>query len=289
MTHLFASNVDGSTRLMGLIGQDISYSLSPLLHNRAAIQLRENIVYLPLSLPKSQIRNFLEVAWHLGATGFNVTKPYKGYLANLVDCQGRRSLNTLYRGEEGWCGASTDGPGFARAIERLGRTLGSFERLVLLGNGGAAFAIMEHLLEMHKDGEKCPRRITVLRRNNTADGSLEAFSQQGFTIRIQDLSPESLALELEGAASETLCVQATSAPLEGDSMSHYVGSLDRYQGVFIDLVYGQPSALYFRALALDLVAQDGESMLIEQARLSQQIWWGKCALYDEMALALRRK
>ena len=283
MTHLFGPNVDGNTRLMGLIGQHISYSLSPLMHNRAALQLRENIIYLPLSLPKSQIQNFLEVAWHLGALGFNVTKPYKGHLANLVDCQGRRSINTLYRGEQGWCGASTDGPGFARAIERMGRTLGSFEHLVLLGNGGAAFAILEHLLEMHKEGENCPRRITILRRSNTADSSFEDFSKLGFAIRIRDLSPENRALELTGAASETLCVQATSAPLEGDSMSHYVGSLDRYQGVFIDLVYGQPSALYFRALALDLVAQDGEPMLIEQARLSQQIWWGKSAL------ALRRK
>jgi hypothetical protein len=38
-----------------------------------------------------------------------------------------------------------------------------------------------------------------------------------------------------------------------------------------------------------LVSQDGEAMLIEQARLAQKLWWGRALAYADLATALRGK
>ena len=65
--------------------------------------------------------------------------------------------------------------------------------------------------------------------------------------------------------------------------------LHGFSGFVCDLVYSNPSKIYFAALNANLNAIDGEPMLIEQARASQKLWWKKSASYEEMLLALRGK
>ncbi len=255
--------VDGDTKLMGLLGERISYTLSPAMHNRAAQKLGINAVYLPLSMPAARVAGFLETAWDLGALGFNVTQPHKGLVAALLPESGLDSVNTVYRGEDGWKAASTDGEGWALGLTRTGFAAGSFKKVVILGGGGAVRAIVRVL----PPGAE----LVVLKRS---EGTL---------------TPERLGAELAGRGDETLLIQATSAPHQGDDLGAFTPALKEFKGVVSDIVYGKPSALYFTAIALDLVVQDGESMLIEQARLAQRLWWGKAAAYDDMAAALRNK
>ncbi len=257
--------IDGATRILGLVGESIEYTMSPAMHNRAAAKLGVNAVYLPFSLPEAKIASFLDLMWGLGAVGFNVTQPHKGAVAKLVPGSGLGSVNTLFRGEHGWTAASTDGEGFARGLLRTGRELGSFAEIVMLGSGGAAQAIVEHLATA-----SLQPKLTTLRRAELQDAT-------------------ALTTALAGKGEETLLIQATSAPLKGDDLSSLTPALRDFRGVVCDLVYGKPSALYFAAVGKDLVAQDGEPMLIEQARLAQKLWWGKAAAYDEMAAALRGK
>lgn len=274
--------IDGDTKLMGVIGESIAYTMSPRLHNRAADVLHVNATYLPLSLPKTQVAPFLKAAWHLGAVGFNVTQPYKELVANLVPTRGLTSVNTLYRGPRGWRAASTDAEGFARGLTRMGREFDSFDRVVVLGSGGATLAILAHVVSLSGG----PREVVVLRRDKTRDRLLKKAAGKRLT-KVAALGPKDLARELKGRGQETLLVQATSAPHRGDDLKRLVPGLDGYQGAVCDLVYGKPSALYFTAVARDLPAQDGEAMLIEQARLSQELWWRRSAPYDVMAAALR--
>lgn len=283
------SLIDGETLIMGLIGEKIAYSVSPLMHNRAAKILRKNIAYLPFSIESTYLESFLEMAWHLGAFGFNVTQPHKAAVAALVGISHRQAINTLYRGENGWMAASTDGPGFERAVKRLGKPLSAFERVVFLGAGGAVLSILEHFADLANEGEKVPPNVVVLRRSNSCDQALMDAIGGAAQLDTLDFFPDNLSIQLAGRAEDTLLVQATSAPLHGDFLSDYVVALDSFQGCLVDLVYGRPSDLYFRGLAKDLLVQDGEPMLIEQARLSQEIWWGRSASYQDMADAIRRK
>jgi shikimate dehydrogenase len=280
MTH---PRIDGETKLMGLIGERISYTRSPAMHNRAAAELGVNAVYLPLSLPAARVSSFLDTAWDLGALGFNVTQPHKTLVAGLFKGCGMASVNTLYRGESGWIPASTDGEGYARGLSRTGRELTSFARIVILGAGGAVRAILASL------GAKTGTEITILRRTAANDPVLKDCVPAGITLAFAPATPEALTAALKDRGDDTLFIQATSAPHQGDDLANFVPALRSFTGVVSDIVYGSPSTLYFSALAKNLVAQDGESMLIEQARLAQTLWWGKAAAYDAMAAALRGK
>jgi shikimate dehydrogenase len=278
-------SIDGETRILGLLGEGIAYTQSPKLHNLAAQILRINAVYVPLPLPAAAVPAFLGVAWQLGAMGFNVTTPHKALVASLVPGCKLASVNTLYRGADGWQAASTDGEGFARGLGRLGKTLADFDELVVLGSGGATTAVLAHVCEVAPPGPE----ITVLRRSPDRDAALRAALPKGTALSFAELSLPALTAALAGKSERTLLVQATSAPHRGDDLSELTPALKGFKGVVADLVYGKPSALYHAANALDLLAQDGEAMLVEQARLAQQLWWGKAAAYEELVPALRAR
>ena len=270
------SGIDGKTRLLGVLGEQISYTLSPSLHNRSAQLLGRNEVYLPLSLPAAEVANFLRVAWHLGAVGFNVTAPHKGLVAGLFPAAGLSSVNTLYRGAQGWQAASTDGEGFALALARLGRPLSAFTRVVILGSGGVTVALLNHMAR-----ELSPLSdIQIVRRNAARDLELAAAAKS--KLRFAAWSVQGLQDSLRGSDEASLLIQASSAPQHGDDLSSLVPALKGYKGTVVDLVYGKPSALYSAALAMGLPAQDGRVMLIEQARLSQQLWWGEAAAFADL-------
>jgi shikimate dehydrogenase len=275
--------IDGETKLLGLLGEGIAYTQSPKLHNLATSVLRINAVYLPLAMPAAAVPAFLDVAWQLGATGFNVTTPHKALVASLVPGCTLASVNTLYRGPDGWKAASTDGAGFARGLGRLGKTLADFDEIVVLGSGGATTAVLAHICEAAAQRPA----IKVLRRTPARDAGLRSALPQGAPLAFDDLTLAVLSAALAGKGERTLLIQATSAPHRGDDLAELVPALKAFRGVVADLVYGKPSALYHAANARDLLAQDGEAMLIEQARLAQQLWWGKAAGYEELAAALR--
>jgi shikimate 5-dehydrogenase len=105
------------------------------------------------------------------------------------------------------------------------------------------------------------------------------------------MTPESFADTMQATSDmRRLVIQATSAPKNGDSLKDYSIGLDFFtmQDFFVDLIYDRPSDLYFTAIARNFRCMDGLGMLIEQARLSQKLWWGKAASYEEMKSAIKK-
>lgn len=270
--------IDGKTRLLGVLGSPVSHSLSPKIHNFAISQFGLNQVYVPFDIPVKQIKAFMDLFWDMGGQGLNITTPYKEIVANLIQDPKFGSVNTLYRGERGWMGISTDGFGFERALTRLDTPLGGFSKIVFLGNGGAVSAILEHI---SREFETCPE-VVILRRSSRKDREMLDHLPDGFPIRLSDFNPPHLAFEIGGRGGETLLVQATSAPLFGDSLSGFADAMANFHGVFVDLIYGTPSAMLKKANLLGIPCQDGLPMLMEQARLSQERWWGKSLSYHDL-------
>ncbi len=270
--------IDGKTRLLGILGNPVSHSLSPLIHNFSAAQLGINQVYVPFEAPYPQLNNFMSLMWDLGCVGFNVTTPYKEVVANLIPGAPGKSVNTVYRGSESWLGISTDGLGFARALNRLETPLAGFGKVVFLGCGGAVTAILEHIT---REFETCPE-VVVLRRNPAMDAVVKGRLPDGFPLRILDFVPQNLQREISGRGGETLLVQATSAPLFGETLQMFADMMSSFHGVFVDLVYRTPSALLQKAGVQGIPCQDGLPMLIEQARLSQEFWWNRSHSYDDI-------
>lgn len=285
---------------MGLLGKDISYTLSPVIHNAALAHFGLNSVYLAYSLEAEKIPTFLDLAWQLGAMGFNITKPHKELVAKLFPKSGLPSVNTLKRGSQTWVAYSTDGGGFGRGVERMGQALKTYRNFVVLGDGGASQAILSYLVESIAEWgvsayqsyfiTVLSRKCDTIARDTSFFAGLNSQSKKGgspFRLSIKPFQPHFLEETLMQNTDRTLLIQATSAPQQGDMLDPFVPSIKHLKGAVVDILYDKPSNIYYGAMAKDIAAQDGEAMLIEQARLSQELWWGKSLAYEEIRRELK--
>jgi shikimate dehydrogenase len=127
--------ITGETRLVGLLGDPVSASLSPLMHNVAFAARGLNWAYVPLPVQPDRLEDAIRGVVALGLVGVNVTTPHKLAAAKLVETDAP-SVNTLVVRDGRVFGYSTD------AVILAGL---EFERAVILGDGGAATAFAEAL------------------------------------------------------------------------------------------------------------------------------------------------
>ena len=252
------------TQKLGLIGRGIAYSLSPLIHNTSSKHLGIDAEYRLYDLASAEDVNlFLQKAWENGFTGFNVTQPWKKIL-------GDQSINTLFRQPEAnmWSTASTDAEGFFAGARRIGCRREKIHRVIFFGNGATVDAIASLLdVPLHCIVREPDRQTPIAGRT------------------FHRWNPAELQSLLTAAEDDgTLIIQATPAPITGNSLSEFVPALDALRGRsnnwFVDLCYSRVSALMEGARAAAIPSQDGLPMLIEQARSAQTIWWGKSAPYQ---------
>jgi len=129
--------ISGETRLVGLLGDPVSGSLSPLMQNAAFAARGLDWAYVPLPVRAEDLEDALRGLVALGFAGANVTTPHKLAAAELVGAE-VGSVNTLVVSEGRLLGSSTD----AAILAGL-----EFERAAIIGDGGAASAFAEALPE----------------------------------------------------------------------------------------------------------------------------------------------
>ena len=78
--------INGHTRLCGLIGNPVEHTLSPAIHNTLAQMEGHNLVYVPFHVEKEYLMDAVSGAYGLNILGMNVTVPYKSdVLAGLKE------------------------------------------------------------------------------------------------------------------------------------------------------------------------------------------------------------
>jgi len=127
--------ITGETRLVGLLGDPVSGSLSPLMHNTAFAALGLDWAYVPLRVKAEELADAIRGLVALGFAGANVTTPHKLAVAKFVETD-LASVNTLVVGGGRVLGHSTD----AAILDGL-----DARRPVILGDGGAAQAFLQKL------------------------------------------------------------------------------------------------------------------------------------------------
>ena len=269
-------HISGASQLLGLLGHPVSHSLSPAMHNATCAALGLDCVYVPLDIAfrsQQQIARFLEDLQASNFLGFNVTLPYKSWVAESLDCK-LASVNTVYRGEQNqWQATSTDGLGFLQALSQM-VPFESIQHVVCIGNGGAALAALSTLAEQRPE-----LPIQVLRRTKRDQLWRQNLACQ--SLEFLALTPEALRSTLE-SKKKTLLIQASSAPVHGDPLDALAAALPEFDGVVIDMVYGYRSAIFQEARRRALPCQSGIPMLIEQARVSQRLWFGNSLDYQQI-------
>jgi shikimate dehydrogenase len=128
--------ISGTTRLVGLVGDPVSRSLSPRMQNAAFAARGLDWVYVPLPVTAARLDDALRGLVALGFAGANVTAPHKGAAARLCDEAAGASVNTLVVDDGRLLGFNTDRE-IVRGVD------GS--RVCLIGAGGAAAAVREGL------------------------------------------------------------------------------------------------------------------------------------------------
>ena len=122
--------ISGETRLVGLLGDPVSASLSPAMQNAAFAARGLDWCYLPLGVTAERLEDAVRGLVALGFAGANVTTPHKRAVAQLLGAD-VPSVNTLVVTAAGVRATSTD----AAILDEL-----EFERAAILGDGGAADA-----------------------------------------------------------------------------------------------------------------------------------------------------
>jgi shikimate dehydrogenase len=121
------------TRIVALLGDPVSSSLSPLMQNAAFGAVGLDWTYVALPVHSGDLEAAVRGLVALGFAGANVTTPHKLAASQLVDTD-LQSVNTLVVRDGNVYGYSTD----AAVLESL-----PTGRLAILGDGGAATAFAE--------------------------------------------------------------------------------------------------------------------------------------------------
>ena len=138
--------LSAATRLVGLLGDPVSGSLSPRMQNAAFAARGLDWAYVPLPVESAQLGEAVRGLVAQGFAGANVTVPHKTAVAELCDeldavAERAGSVNTLVVEGGRVLGSSTDGLAVTGAVDAGG------EDVLMLGAGGAAQAVAAALLD----------------------------------------------------------------------------------------------------------------------------------------------
>ena len=264
--------LSAETRLVGLIGNPVSHSLSPRMQNAAFAARGLDWAYVPVPVEAERVGAAVAGLVALGFAGANVTIPHKAAVLAFCDeldpvAERGGSVNTLVVRDGRVLGASTDGVAVTSAVEAKGA------RVFLLGAGGSAQAVATALLDADADD------LTVASRRPDAAEALVARLGALFGARVR--LAETWPPDSSGA---TLVVNAT--PVRDDPL---VGL--RAEQQVVDLAYrpeGSATALVEAARAVGCgTVVDGLEVLVRQGAASFERWTGIPAPLDVMRAAAR--
>ncbi|MBP1889245.1 shikimate dehydrogenase [Clostridium moniliforme] len=144
---------DNQVNFYGLIGEKLSHSISPKIHNMIFETLNVNDSYRLFEIPKENIGNLREALKTLTIRGVNVTIPYKEKVIEYLDeiskeAKNIGAVNTIFNKSGKLIGYNTDYYGFKYMLEDKNINV-TGKKVTVLGTGGASKAVITYLLDSH--------------------------------------------------------------------------------------------------------------------------------------------
>jgi len=269
-----ADKLNKKSRVYGVIGNPVSHSLSPLLHNTGFIARRKNDVYLPFLV--KDLRDFLAAVKPLNIRGFSVTIPFKEkMLRYLDDCDPLAAqigaVNTvIVRGNGKLYGMNTDYVGVLRALQKRVRLRGS--RVLIYGAGGVARAVAFALAHEGAIPAICARRPEQARKLARAVHG-EAVERRHLRREFFDAIVNCTPVGMHPNASQS--------PLRGNELNCRL--------VFDTVYRPQRTKLLQLAERRGIETVSGAEMFIAQGIAQWEIWTEQRAPEKQMRAAVLRK
>jgi shikimate dehydrogenase len=264
--------IRGTTQLLGVIGDPIAHSLSPVMHNQAIAELGLDYAYLPFPISLPNLPTAIAGFGAIGVVGFSVTIPHKQaiipLLAEIDDlAEAVGAVNTVWYAEKGWCGTNTDVAGFISPLANLQDW--SQVTPVILGNGGAARAVVYGCYQLG-----CPQ-IHVFGRNSQR---IQDFKTSWGRSPVKDSLQVRDWQELDEFLPQTTLIVNTTPvgmhphPDESSLTTAQIALLPA-KAIVYDLIYiPRPTKLLQLAQNRGLMTIDGLEMLVQQGAAALKIW-----------------
>ena len=281
--------IDGKTRLYGLLGNPVSHSLSPFIHNEGFRRLSLNARYLAFSVKEEDLESTLSALRKMGVGGLNLTMPLKEAVLPLCDSLSKEaklssSVNTLIFTERGdMLGSSTDGIGFFRALESENGAVNG-KKLCLMGLGGAGKAILSRAVYTELSEIRLLQRASSIEKNRSFIEKIE--KETGKKILLGSYEADFS----EFLKKSDILVNASNVGMrEEASLIPEVKLL--HKGLFVaDCIYHPfETKLLSQAREAGLRYMNGLPMLFYQAAEAFRLWTGKSFPEEEVFAALQDK
>ncbi len=272
--------IDGETSLVGVLGDPVKHSLSPVIHNAALTALNLNWCYLAIPCKQENFKIVVKALRNMDCKGLNITIPHKQKALEICTkiestAQHVGAVNTLIPiKQDNWYGANTDVEGFLNPLNNFCDW--NKKKVIILGCGGSCKAVIYGLLSL-----KVSQIIIINRNKNTLDSFLNYIKKENIiSCEIFGLTSNNLSIP-EYIKNADLIINTTPV---GMSKSKTVSELPLGNKIWehlkpgiilYDLIY-TPNPTKWLKLGEKLGCHtiDGLEMLIQQGAASLRLWSG---------------
>tara|TARA_Y100000389_G_scaffold202141_1_gene246655 strand:+ start:27 stop:860 length:834 start_codon:yes stop_codon:yes gene_type:complete len=266
-----------SFRLVGIVGNPLIQSMSPILHNYWLNKYKINSSYV--TFPLNNLSNIKASIKTLNLVGLNITIPYKKKIINHLDSIEKKAselkaVNTVLNKKGKLIGFNTDIEGFGRGLEKKNNWVKT-KPVYVFGAGGAAEAIVSFI---YSTGSK---DITII--NRTIDKA-KKIAKRYKGVKFAD------KVKKENFVEAGLLINTTSLGMIGyPNLNIDLKGVNK-KAIVYDIVYNPiETNLIKKAQKEGLKYITGIDMFIEQAIRSFEIWFDITPKIDKNILNTLKK
>ena len=242
-----------------VIGNPISHSLSPKLHNYWLKKNNIDGIYEKEKLNSDELENLLLKLKNNEICGINVTVPFKKKIIPFLDelsleAENTQSVNTIYLNNNKIKGHNTDIDGFELSLKNIKFDVNG-KKVFILGAGGVVPSIIFSLKKMKAS------KIFISNRTKTKAESLKDI--------FNDLS----IVNWGEVPNFDLVINATSLGLDKKDEINLDFSKIENGKLFYDVIYNPKETNFLKkAKGMGNRIENGKKMFIYQAAAAFKIW-----------------
>lgn len=264
-------------KTFALIGNPVSHSLSPIMHNAAFRALGIDAQYITVQLEPHELKNFFKDLRSKKISGINITVPFKQKVFDFIDkptatAQKTGAINTVFWLDDCLVGANTDGKGYFLSLINETGFDPKDKNITIIGAGGAcraiAFSLSKHNL----------KSLTII--NRTLKNAL--LLTKDLKKHFPDIKTDTASIGQENSKllSETdLLINTSSLGMKNNPWPNvnFVKDINP-NAIVSDIVYNpKKTELLAKALDKKLRVHYGIGMLLHQGALAFELFTGKKA------------
>jgi 3-dehydroquinate dehydratase / shikimate dehydrogenase len=266
-----AQKQDKRSAIYGLIGNPVSHSISPIIHNTLFREMNFNSIYVPFRV--DTIGDFMREFRKLDIKGYSVTIPHKESVINhldAIDPMAKKigAVNTIVNMDGQLVGYNTDCEAAIKVLEDIDQVCSSAltkdvhlkgKKVTIVGAGGVARAIAFGLKERQA-------QITIINRNYARAQSL-ARDVGCIARKIDD--PQAFDTDIViNATPVGMYPKINETPIDKDRLKPDM--------IVFDTIYNPIETKLLRdAKAQGCKTINGLSMFVHQAAAQFRLWTGQ--------------